>query len=292
MPTLKEIKTRKNAVKSTQKITKAMKMVAASKFRKAQASVVSTRPYASKMSELLSHLARYSQSGADVSVNPLMQEREIKKRVIIVMSSDRGLCGAFNTNIIKYTTKYLNDVGRDTPLIPIGKKVHDYFSKRNYNVFKSYVGFFSDLNITASNEIVALLINGYLENQFDSVEIIYNEFKSVMKQVLVKDQFLPFRKPESKQKGKHILIDYIYEPGARQILDELIPKQLKIKFWKALLESNASEQGARMTAMEMATKNADDLLLSLELAYNRARQEAITNELLEIVSGAEALKKG
>ncbi|TRZ51158.1 F0F1 ATP synthase subunit gamma, partial [bacterium] len=178
MATLNEIKTRINAVKNTQKITRAMKMVAASKLRRAQDKIISTRPYAYKMSELLNHLI----SVADVSLNPLMQEREIKKRLVIVMSSDRGLCGAFNANIIKYTVKYLNETGKDTPLITVGKKVNDYFSKRKYNVIKSHINFFSDLNIEASNEITAFLINGYLENQFDSVEIIYNEFKSVMKQ--------------------------------------------------------------------------------------------------------------
>jgi F-type H+-transporting ATPase subunit gamma len=286
LATLKEIKNRITAVKSTQKITKAMKMISATKLKKAQDRIIATRPYAYKMSELLSHLVSVSEN----VINPLMEEREVKNRIVVIISGDRGMCGSFNSNLIKYSANYLNEIGNDTPVITVGKKGNDYFAKRKYNVVKSYVHIFSGLNLSISNEITNYIVTGYLNNEFDLVEIIYNEFKSVVKQVVTKEQFLPLAKPKEKEVAN--LIDYIYEPSSKNILEELIPKHLKVQFWKTLLESNAAELGARMTAMELATKNADDLIKYLNLLYNKARQEAITKELLEIVSGAEALKEG
>lgn len=286
MATLKEIKNRITAVKSTQKITKAMKMISATKLKKAQDRIIATRPYAFKMSELLSHLV----SASENIYSPLMVKREIKNRVVVIVAGDRGMCGSFNSNVIKYTANYLEEIGKDTPIITVGKKGYDFFIKRKYNVIKSYIQIFSNLDLSVSNEIANYIVSGYLNEEFDFVEIIYNEFKSVVKQVVTKEQFLPLSKPE--EKAEVDLIDYIYEPSSREILEELIPKHLKVQFWKILLESNAAELGARMTAMELATKNAEDLIRLLNLLYNKARQEAITKELLEIVGGAEALKEG
>lgn len=286
MATLKEIKNRITAVKSTQKITKAMKMISATKLKKSQDRIIATRPYAYKMSELLSHLV----SASEDIVNPLMMEREVKNRLIVIISGDRGMCGSFNSNLIKYSVNYLDEIGADTPVVTVGKKGNDYFAKRKYNVVKNYSQIFSNIDLGVSNEIANYIVAGYLNNEFDSVEIIYNEFKSVVKQNVVKEQFLPLSKPKEKEDLN--LTDYIYEPSSTNILEELIPKHLKVQFWKILLESCTAELGARMTAMELATKNADDLIKYLNLLYNKARQESITTELLEIVSGAEALKEG
>jgi len=286
LATLKEIKNRITAVKSTQKITKAMKMISATKLKKAQDRIIATRPYAFKMSELLSHLV----SASENITNPLMTEREIKNKLVVIVTGDRGMCGSFNSNLIKYSANYLDEIGKDTPIVTVGKKGNDYFVKRKYNVVKSNIHIFSNLNLSISNEISNFIVSGYLNNEFDLVEIIYNDFKSVVKQVVTKEQFLPLSK--SKETAGVDLVDYIYEPSSISILEELIPKHLKVQFWKTLLESNAAELGARMTAMELATKNADDLIKHLNLLYNKARQESITKELLEIVSGAEALKEG
>jgi F-type H+-transporting ATPase subunit gamma len=286
LATLKEIKNRITAVKSTQKITKAMKMISATKLKRAQDRIIATRPYAYKMAELLSHLTAASESLS----SPLMQEREVKKRLIVIVSGDRGMCGSFNSNLIKFASNYLDETGKDTPIVTVGRKGYDYFFKRKYNVVKSYTQIFSNLHLGISNEIANYLVTGYLNGDFDLVEIIYNEFKSVAKQVVTKEQFLPVAKPAEKNESG--LTDYIYEPASKEILEELVPKHLRVQFWKTLLESNAAELGARMTAMELATKNADDLIKYLNLLYNKARQESITKELLEIVSGAEALKEG
>jgi len=286
LATLKEIRIRLNAVKNIQKITKAMKMVSAAKMRKAQDRILSTRPYAYKLSELMSQLVAL----ANISEHPLTKEREVKKRVVILITSDRGLCGAFNSNIIKYTVNHLNNVGKETAIVTLGKKGFDFFNKRKYNVIKNYPTIFQNLNIQTSNEIVTYLNDIFLSGEYDLIEIIYNEFKSIIKQNILTETMLPFSEKKTIDK-KLQNASFIFEPEAKKILQELIPKELNIKFWKAILESNASEQGARMTAMDAASNNAGDLIQSLNLSYNRARQESITNELLEIVSGAEALKK-
>ncbi len=287
MATLKEIRIRLNAVKNIQKITKAMKMVSAAKMRKAQDRILSTRPYAYKLSELMSQLVAL----ANISGHPLTQQRDIKKRIVVLITSDRGLCGAFNSNIIKYTVNHLNNVGTDTALVTLGKKGYDFFSKRKYNVIKNYPDIFHNLNIQSSNEIVSYLKELFLTGEYDYIEVIFNEFKSIIKQNIVTETLLPFSSKTVNNDKKMQNASFIYEPEAKQILKELIPKELNIQFWKALLESNASEQGARMTAMDAASNNAGDLIQGLNLSYNRARQESITNELLEIVSGAEALRK-
>lgn len=291
MATLKEIRTRISAVKSIQKITKAMKMVAAAKLKKAQDKILSTRPYASKLDELFYHVI----SLTDIASNKFLEEREIKSQLVVTISSDRGMCGAFNTNLLKFAANYINKSETQTKVVTIGKKSSDYFRKRKYSIIKSYEHIFSDLTIEFSNSIVDIIVKGYLEKEYDKVVIIYNEFKSVVKQNVIKFDFLPFKFENADKRNfenHRFETDFIYEPDIKDILDYLIPKQLNIQFLKSLLESNAAEQGARMTSMETATNNAADLIRELGIVYNKARQASITTELLEIVAGAEALQKG
>ncbi len=285
MATLKELKVRIVGVKGTQKITRAMKMVASAKFKRAQDRIIAARPYAKKINELLSDLV----SAAEEGVDELLDSREIRTRCVVIVSADRGLAGSFNTNIIKYAFNYVKSLDSNTKIIIVGKKAFDSLKKRDLSIIRSNTSLFSDLSIEQSNEIVNYLVDGYKRKEFDSVEIIYNQFKSVAKQVVSKEQFLPLQKAEPEE-GKKKSVDYIYEPSEVEIIKTLIPKQLRVQFWKVLLESNAAEQAARMTAMETATRNASDLLKLLELQYNQARQAAITKEILEIVGGAEALK--
>ncbi len=291
MATLKEIRTRISAVKSIQKITKAMKMVAAAKLKKAQDKILSTRPYASKLDELFYHVI----SLTDIASNKFLEEREIKSQLVVTISSDRGMCGAFNTNLLKFAANYINKSETKTKVVTIGKKSSDFFRKRNYSIVKSYDHIFNDLTIEFSNSIVDIIVKGYLEKEYDKVVIIYNEFKSVVKQNVIKFDFLPFKFENTDKRNfenHRFQTDFIYEPDIKDILDYLIPKQLNIQFLKSLLESNAAEQGARMTSMETATNNAADLIRELGIVYNKARQASITTELLEIVAGAEALQKG
>ncbi|HQY19666.1 MAG TPA: ATP synthase F1 subunit gamma [Ignavibacteria bacterium] len=300
MATLKELKVRISGIKSTQKITKAMKMVASAKLRRAQERTIAARPYAKKINELLTDLVSVAGEGTD----ELLESREIRSRCVVVVSSDRGLAGSFNTAVIRYAYNYIKSLGDDTKVVVIGKKAYDALKKRDVNIVFHKTGIFSDLTIEVSNEIVNFLVDNYKKKTFDSVEIIFNEFVTMVKQDTVKDQFLPLKKNKpnekdgEKVKGKENIEvqekktagDYIYEPSESEIIKELIPKQLKVQMWKVLLESNTSEHAARMTAMETATKNATDLIMELELTYNQARQAAITKEILEIVGGAEALK--
>lgn len=287
MATLKELKIRISGVKNTQKITRAMKMVASAKLRRAQDKIISARPYAKKINELLTDLVSVAEEGVD----ELLDAREVKTHLIVIVSADRGLAGSFNTNVIRTSGNLLNTLDENTKVLIVGRKANDSLKKRKMNLVKSYIGVFGDLTIERSNEIVNFLVEGYKKKQFDSVEIVYNQFVTIAKQVTVKEQFLPLKKTDADKgvKSKKTS-DYIYEPSEVEIIKELIPKQLKVQFWKILLESNAAEQAARMTAMETATKNASDLLKILELSYNQARQAAITKEILEIVGGAEALK--
>ncbi len=288
MATLKELKVRIGGVKGTQKITKAMKMVASAKFRRAQERIIQLRPFAFKINELLSYLIEVAGEEAE----KIMSQREVKNRLVIVVSSDRGLAGSFNTNIIRYASNYIDTLNANTKVLTIGRKATDSLKKRNVNIIKSYVNIFSDLNIEVSDDIVRFVIDGYNQKLYDGVDIVYNKFRSVAKQEAVIEQFLPLKKSsvDKKENKKVKAVDYIFEPGAVEILKSLIPKQYRVHFWKVLLESNASEEASRMTAMETATKNASDLLKILELSYNQARQAAITKEILEIVGGAEALK--
>jgi len=284
-------------VKSTQKITKAMKMVAAAKLRRTQDALVSTRPYARKMNELLQHLV----TKIDPSIHPLLMDREIKRVVVVVVSGDRGMCGAFNSNIMKAAidhiqTTYahlLNDPNA-VRIVTIGKKATDFFSKRKYLLYAKHTGLFGNLHIGHARTIVQQLVDDYLKGEFDKVEVIYNEFKSVIQQRIIREQLLPIP-PEHLKKSKDLRslaqVDYIYEPSSSNIMNVLLPKHLNFQMWRVLLESSTSEEGARMTAMSNATENAKELIHDLTLSYNKARQASITKELLEIVSGAEALKK-
>lgn len=297
MATLREIRRRVTSVKSTQKITKAMKMVAAAKLRRAQDALISARPYARKMNDLLRHLV----TKVDASIHPLLKEREIKRVVLVVVSGDRGMCGAFNGNIIKAAVDRINTHYSDLlkeqdgiRIVTVGKKATDFFSKRNYNLYATHVGLFGNLHIGHAKTIIEQLTEDYLKGEFDKVEVIYNEFKSVIQQRIVAEQMLPIP-PEQIQKTKELRalaqVDYIYEPSSNEIINALLPKHLNFLMWHVLLESSTAEEGARMTAMNNATENAKELISDLTLSYNKARQASITKELLEIVSGAEALKK-
>ena len=291
MATLRDIRTRISSVKNTQKITKAMKMVAAAKLRRAQENIIQARPYANKIEEMLKHLS----TQANTTDFPLLALREIKSVAIIVVSSDRGLCGGFNANVARATVQHinknyseLNKIGK-VRIICVGKKAYEYFSRRNYDVVYKYVGIFAELNFQIAKNIVSEVTQGFLANDFDKIEIICNEFKNQSQQKVVIENFLPVSTMEEKE-TLH-LTDYIYEPTSSEIITALVPKHLDFQIWRVLLESNAAEQSARMVAMENATTNAKDIIRSLQLTYNKARQAAITKELIEIVSGANALKK-
>lgn len=291
MATLRDIKLRIKGVKSTQQITKAMKMVAAAKLRRATESILNARPYAKKISVLLSHLVNED----DKQSNPLFADREVKNVAVIVVTADRGLCGAFNTNILKEATRYVEEEirqkGLEHQLYCLGKKGSDYFSRRNYNIAAAYPGIFSQINYSVAQKLVDEIIPKYLDGSIDKVIIIFNEFKSIIQQKIVVEQFLPITSGEEKTNDKYEVANYIYEPDQKAIFNYLIPKHLKGQMWRVLLESNASEFAARMTAMDNATTNAKELIRSLSLTYNSKRQAAITTEILEIVSGANALKE-
>jgi F-type H+-transporting ATPase subunit gamma len=294
MATLRDIRRRIAGVKSTQKITKAMKMVAAAKMRRAQESIMQARPYARTMAGMLKHLA----STVDTARFPELSPRPEPETVaIIVVTADRGMCGAFNSNIFKAAiahiqTNYadLNAQGR-VKLILVGKKGAEFFSKRGYAIYAKHVGVFQGLNFTTARTVAAEAVAAFKRGEFERIDIVYNEFKNAAQQRLVVEQFLPVPPPVEKNQASHKKIDYIYEPTGDQIIEALVPKHLNFQMWRVLLESNAAEQGARMTAMENASTNARDLIRVLELNYNKARQAAITKELLEIVSGAEALRQ-
>jgi F-type H+-transporting ATPase subunit gamma len=292
MATLREIKRRISGIKSTQKITKAMKMVATAKLRRAQDNIISARPYARKMNDLLRHLV----TKIDPGLHPLLAQRKAENILLVVVTGDRGLCGAFNSNIIRKTielieTKYKeNYANGNLKLMCIGKKGQMLFSKRVYTILEDWVGIFNNLQFHHAQDIAKTIIDAYVETKFDLVEVIYNEFKSIIQQRIITEQFLPIPPEDyltqSKIKSK---IDYIYEPNAPEIINNLIPKHLNIQMWRILLESNAAEQGARMSAMDNANENAKELIETLNLQYNKARQASITKEILEITSGANAL---
>lgn len=271
-----------------------MKMVAASKLRKAQSAILRLRPYAAKLHEFLQNLS-ISLDSADSSSIYSMQ-RAPEKVLIVVISSNRGLCGAFNANVIKMANnlmagKYSAQHQKgNLSLITIGRKVTEFYRKRNYKVIGSHDDIFNHLNFDDVSVIAENIMKLFADKTFDRVEIIYNQFKNAATQILITEQFLPVLPPVGEEAGKTSKADYIFEPSKEEIVLDLIPKSLKIQFYKSLLDSYASEHGARMTAMHQATDNAKELLKDLNLAYNKARQAAITGEILEIVGGAEALK--
>jgi F-type H+-transporting ATPase subunit gamma len=290
MATLRDIKRRIVGVKNTQKITRAMKMISAAKLRRAQSKIINARPYANKISEMLSNLA----TEEDMATNPFFMEREEKNVAVVVVTADRGLCGAFNNNIIKEAVRYINEdlnaEGLNAFVYCVGKKNADYFSRRNYNVIEKDVGLFSSLDYSSALKITDKLVSGFNKETYDKVVIIYNEFISMIHQRIQVQQFLPIPVLSSSEEKQVQQPNYLFEPDSGSIFNFLIPKHLKAQVWRSLLESNAAELGARMTAMDNATTNAQEMIRSLNLTYNKERQAAITKEILEIVSGANALK--
>jgi F-type H+-transporting ATPase subunit gamma len=293
MPSLKEVRNRIVSVNSTQQITKAMKMVAAAKLRRAQDAITQLRPYSQKLSGIISNVSSQSDEGFD---NPFAEQRQVNNVLIVVITSDRGLCGAFNTNICKAVNNLLTEsyatqlAAGNVTLLAVGKKGNDYFTKRGLNVDARFVTQFSDLSFDKVKLIAEEVMTDFSAGKFDKVELVFNEFRNVALQIIRTEQFLPIVATENTNDSK-AEVNSIFEPSKVEILSELLPKSLKIQFYKSLLESNASEHGARMSAMDKATENAGELLKALKLSYNRSRQAAITNEILEIVGGAEALAK-
>ncbi|CAA0172196.1 ATP synthase gamma chain [Tenacibaculum maritimum] len=284
MANLKEIRNRITSIKSTMQITSAMKMVSAAKLKKAQDAITAMRPYSSKLTELLQSLSATLDSDASSAYSTT---REVSKVLIVVVTSNRGLCGGFNSSIIKETIKTIenNYSNVSVDLLTIGKKGNDILSKQ-YNVIENKNDIFDDLTFENVSEIAEKLMNLYVDGSYDKIEVVYNQFKNAATQIPQVEQFLPI---EPVQSDKNTNLDYIFDPSKEEIVLALIPKSLKTQLYKAIRDSFASEHGARMTAMHKATDNATELRDELLLTYNKARQAAITNEILEIVGGAEAL---
>ena len=290
MANLKEVKARIQSVTSTQQITKAMKMVAVAKLRRAQDNIMEVRPYSQKLTTILQNV---SSGLEEQSRNVYRVAREETNILIIPITSDKGLCGGFNSNVFKSTTQLLvgkyktqSEQGKVT-ILPIGKRSLDYYKKRNFNTCADFANLFTTLSFDATKKVAEYVMNAFAKGTYDKVEVVYNEFKNVATQVMRTEQYLPIL---SNFQEQQVSTDYIYSPSKEAIVEKLIPKWLKIQLYKAVLESNASEHGARMTAMDKATDNAGELLKELKLSYNRTRQAAITKEILEIVGGAEALR--
>ncbi len=307
MASLRDIRTRIGSVKNTQQITRAMKMVAAAKLRKAQERIFTARPYAFKIRELIGHLRQR----LDPLSHPLFRPREeVNAVLLIVVTSDRGLAGAFNTNIIKKAEERISEAYADHKaagnlhILAIGRKAHEYFAKRGHQLVGDYRGVFNDLQFPIAGEIVDIAVQGFETGEWDHAEVVYNEFKNTITQNRIAEQLLPvptgsFITPVMEASADYGdvaeaegEVEYIFEPSPEVLLERLIPEFMQYQLWRMLLESNASEQGARMVAMDNATTNAGELLKDLQLTYNRARQAAITTEIIEIASGAEALKVG
>ena len=295
MANLKEVRIRIASVQSTQQITKAMKMVSAAKLKRATNAIVQLRPYATKLKEILGNLS----SSLEGSSSPFTQEREPNKVLVVVVSSNRGLAGAFNMNVIKAANNLISEKYSEqykkgnVSIVAIGKKSQDFYEKRGYQVIGNNNEVYSALTFENVTKITESIMAGFKKGEFDRVELIYNRFKNAAVQILTTEQLLPLVKTEEAQikssKVSARQIDYILEPAQEEIVEQLIPKSIKIQLYKAVLDSHASEHGARMTSMDKATENAGDLLKALKLSYNQARQAAITTELTEIVSGAAAL---
>ena len=286
MANLKSIKKRIVSVKNTRQITAAMKMVSAAKLRRAQENVVAARPYAGKLAEVLERLAQSQESDA----SPLMVQRETRRALLLVVTSDRGLCGGFNANLSKAAERFIKERAgefKELSLMTIGRKGYEFLRNR-HTVRKHHGNIFSTLSYQTAALIAAEVIEGYLAEEYDEVYVIYNAFKSVMTQDITLEQLLPVtpKAGEEQEQGT----EYIYEPSKAALLDELLPKHIEVQIFKSLLESLASEHGARMTAMDSASKNATEMIGKLTLIYNRARQAAITTELMEIISGSESIK--
>jgi F-type H+-transporting ATPase subunit gamma len=289
---LKEVRTRIKSVQSTQQITKAMKMVSAAKLRRAQDAILQMRPYSQKLQEMLSNIV--SSVSGDMSM-PLAEDRAVERVLLIPITSDRGLCGAYNANIIKLTRQTISDKyaaqakkGHVT-ILPIGKKGYEAFQKQaGFNLIADFWNIFSDLTFENVRNAAIYAQEKFLKKEYDRVEIVYSQFKNAATQIFTVEPYLPI--PKVEQKGNSKNVDFIFEPSMGELLTELMPKILNTQVYKAVLDANASEHGARMTAMDKASENANEMLKSLKISYNRARQAAITTELTEIVSGAAALQ--
>ena len=294
MANLKEVRNRIASVSSTQQITKAMKMVSAAKLKRATNAIVQLRPYANKLRDILSNLS----ASLEASHSPYIQEREPKRVLIVAVTSNRGLAGAFNANILKavnqlIATKYEAQYRQgNVSIVAIGKKAQDYYEKRKYNVIGNNNELYNDLSFENTSKITEVIMKGFVDGDYDRVEVVYNHFKNAAMQFVFTEQLLPLPRPEVSKENNLHKVDYILEPSQEEIVDQLIPKSIKVQLYKAVLDSHASEHGARMTAMDKATDNAGELLRNLKLSYNQARQAAITTELTEIVSGAAALSNG
>ena len=284
MANLKEIRNRITSVSSTMQITSAMKMVSAAKLKKAQDAITAMRPYSNKLTELLQTLS----ATLDENVgSKYAEQREVENVLLVAVTSNRGLCGAFNSNIIKQTSHLINNVYADknVSVLAIGKKANDAFAKQN-RVIGNYSEIFDDLTFNNVSDIAEMLMEKFVAGEFDKIELVYNHFKNAATQIVMTEQFLPIVPMEGEEE---LNVDYVFEPSKLEIVEELIPKSLKTQLFKGIRDSFASEHGARMTAMHKATDNATELRDQLKLTYNKARQAAITNEILEIVGGAEAL---
>ncbi|RYE23556.1 MAG: ATP synthase F1 subunit gamma [Sphingobacteriales bacterium] len=288
---LKEVRNRIKSVTSTQQITKAMKMVSAAKLRRAQDAIQQMRPYSQKLQEMLSNIV--SSSSGDMEL-PLADERAAERVLLIPVTSDRGLCGAYNANVIKRTRQTITEsyssqfAKGNVTILPIGKKGFEYFSRYGYKVVDNFWTIFADLSFDNVRAAAQYAQNAFLNKEFDRVEIVYSQFKNAATQLFVSEPYLPIPKVEKVAGAKNV--DFIFEPSKETLILELMPKILNTQVYKAVLDANASEHGARMTAMDKASENANELLRSLKISYNRARQAAITTELSEIVSGAAALQ--
>jgi F-type H+-transporting ATPase subunit gamma len=287
MATLRDIQRRIRSVQSTQKITKAMKLVAASKFRRAQERILAARPYATKMRELLGGLAGHTGD----ETHPLLARRETGRKRLVIVTADKGLCGAFNSNILRESLRFLRGPGETSvTLVVVGKKARDFYRRRQFTVKSEMLGIFDRLAYSHAQELAGGLMQDYLAEEVDEVHLMYNEFRSVAVQRPVRQQLLPIEaEGDGDDGGSHE--EYLYEPGPEAILASLLPRHVTIQVYRALMESAAGEFGARMTAMEAASKNAREMINLLTIQYNKARQERITKVLLDIVGGAEALRQ-
>ena len=284
MASLKDIRDRIKSVKSIQKVTSAMKMVAAAKVRKAQEKMEQARPYTHALEDVIHHIL----PDVDRSILDLLEVRKIKRKAYVVVSADRGLAGAFNTNIMKVAQKEIDEFGKDNvDMFCIGKKARDFFKRRNYNIIESHIEFWNDLDYDSAMMIGRSIIDHFTSGKVDEIHVVYNYFINLAQQEIKSEVLLPLVYDDKEV----VSTDRLYEPSKERLVSSLVPRHLNIQIWKYLLESYASEQAARMLAMENATTNAGDMIKSLTLEFNKARQAAITTEMLEIVSGAEALKE-
>ncbi len=290
MAGLKEVRERIKSVKSTQQITKAMKLVSAAKLKKATSAITQMRPYAEKLQEVMNNiLATTDLSELSLGLNDV---RPVSRVLVVVLTSDRGLCGGFNSNLLKAATNLLNNKYSNLPksditILPVGKKAYDFFKRTGYDLNDEFYTLFTQLSFEGSSKVAQFIVNAFLSKDYDKVEVIYSKFKNAAVQEFKVEEFLPIAKAETQAGVSKS--DYLFEPNKAQLLEELLPKIIKTTFHRFALDTNASEHGARMVAMDSATNNAADLIKRLEIDYNKARQAAITNQILEIVGGAAAL---